>query len=60
MVRWLAEQGLDARSFKTEYGDEDGEASPAATPAEPIAAPGGDASEVEREAAQGDDAEEAA
>jgi len=34
MVRWLAEQGLDARSFKTEYGNEDDEGSPAATPAE--------------------------
>jgi putative mRNA 3-end processing factor len=23
MVRWLTEQGLDARSFATEYGDEE-------------------------------------
>lgn len=28
MVRWLCEQGLDARAFATEYGDED-EAAPA-------------------------------
>ena len=27
LVRWLSEQGLDARSFKTEYGDEELEAS---------------------------------
>jgi hypothetical protein len=25
MVRWLAEQGLRAESFRTEYGAEDGE-----------------------------------
>jgi len=34
MVRWLGEQGLDARSFQTEYGHEDEEAPPAAVPAE--------------------------
>jgi putative mRNA 3-end processing factor len=40
MVRWLAEQGLDARSFQTEYGNEDGEPEPtAARTAEPSAAP---------------------
>ena len=27
MVRWLSERGLDARSFKTEYGDEELDAS---------------------------------
>ena len=27
MVRWLSERGLDARSFKTEYGNEEAEAS---------------------------------
>ena len=60
MVRWLAEQGLDARSFKTEYGDEDGEASPAPAPAEAVTEPGGDAAVVEREAEAGDEAETAA
>jgi putative mRNA 3-end processing factor len=34
MVRWLCEQGLQAQSFATEYGNEDDEApSPAAPPA---------------------------
>ena len=39
MVRWLTEQGLDAGSFRTEYGAQDDEA-PAADPA-PSAAPDG-------------------
>jgi putative mRNA 3-end processing factor len=30
MVRWLAEQGLQAGAFATEYGDQDDEAEPAA------------------------------
>ena len=41
MVRWLTEQGLDAGSFRTEYGAQDDEA-PAADPAPP-AAPDGSA-----------------
>ncbi|WP_418129830.1 ligase-associated DNA damage response exonuclease [Variovorax sp. 375MFSha3.1] len=28
MVRWLSENGLDAQSFKTEYGDEDDQETP--------------------------------
>jgi putative mRNA 3-end processing factor len=28
MVRWLSEQGLEAGSFRTEYGDQDDEAAP--------------------------------
>ncbi|GAA4357840.1 ligase-associated DNA damage response exonuclease [Variovorax defluvii] len=32
MVRWLAESGLDARAFHTEYGDEDLEPVAAASP----------------------------
>lgn len=39
MVRWLVEQGLEAGSFRTEYGAQDDEAAPAegprADPAEP-------------------------
>ncbi|WP_188382152.1 ligase-associated DNA damage response exonuclease [Oxalicibacterium faecigallinarum] len=30
LVRWLRENGLDAGSFETEYGDEDGEKDPSA------------------------------
>ena len=33
MVRWLREQGLDAQSFRTEYGDEDDVDDDAAEPA---------------------------
>jgi putative mRNA 3-end processing factor len=34
MVRWLAEQGLQAGAFATEYGDQGDDAEPAAgTPA---------------------------
>ncbi|MCY1556373.1 putative exonuclease, DNA ligase-associated [compost metagenome] len=33
MVRWLTENGLDAQGFKTEYGDEDDQETPAAAPA---------------------------
>jgi putative mRNA 3-end processing factor len=36
MVRWLREQGLQAASFRTEFGDEASEAS-AATPLAPAA-----------------------
>ncbi|MDM0010403.1 ligase-associated DNA damage response exonuclease [Variovorax sp. J22G73] len=44
MVRWLSEIGLDARGFKTEYGDEDDQEAPAASAAvQPPAAPEGDA-----------------
>ena len=38
LVRWLREQGLDAQSFHTEYGDED-EQLAAAAEAAPEAAP---------------------
>lgn len=31
MVRWLSEIGLDARGFKTEYGDEDDQEAPSAS-----------------------------
>ena len=31
MVRWLQEQGLQAGSFRTEYGDEDIETEPVAS-----------------------------
>ncbi|MEJ8811481.1 ligase-associated DNA damage response exonuclease [Variovorax ureilyticus] len=34
MVRWLAEAGLDAQSFKTEYGDEDAVEGAAEVPSE--------------------------
>ena len=37
MVRWLTEQGLDAGSFRTEYGADDDEAAPLAS--EPESAP---------------------
>ncbi|AVS87141.1 DNA ligase-associated DEXH box helicase [Paracidovorax avenae] len=48
LVRWLREQGLDAQSFRTEYGTEDDDAAPDASAAvPPVAAPGGDASPVE-------------
>ncbi len=48
LVRWLREQGLDAQSFRTEYGNEDDDAAPdASTATPPVAAPGGDASPVE-------------
>jgi putative mRNA 3-end processing factor len=55
LVRWLTENGLEARGFKTEYGDEDDErqapgAAPAADAAPPVAAVGGDASPLEQEA----------
>ena len=33
MVRWLSDQGLEASSFETEYGDNDDEESPPAAPA---------------------------
>ena len=39
MVRWLAEQGLDAGSFHTEYGSPDDEAAPGDPPASTGAAP---------------------
>ena len=42
MVRWLREQGLDAQSFETEYGGEEGAAQTEAGDAAPSgAAPGG-------------------
>ena len=46
MVRWLTENGLDARGFKTEYGDEDDQGAPTAAgegPGRGEAAPGADA-----------------
>jgi putative mRNA 3-end processing factor len=42
MVRWLCQQGLDAKGFETEYGDED-EAAAAAAPAESTAGEASDA-----------------
>jgi len=40
LVRWLCEQGLEAQSFHTEYGDEDDQdpAAPGAMPSQPSAA----------------------
>jgi len=40
LVRWLCEQGLEAQSFHTEYGDEDDQdpAAPGAVPGQPSAA----------------------
>jgi len=35
MVRWLTENGLDAQSFKTEYGDEDDQGTPSVSEGEP-------------------------
>ncbi|WP_395317632.1 ligase-associated DNA damage response exonuclease [Variovorax sp. UC74_104] len=35
MVRWLTENGLDAQSFKTEYGDEDDQGAPSVSEGEP-------------------------
>jgi putative mRNA 3-end processing factor len=53
MVRWLAAQGLDARAFDTEYGDEQdddargtGDTAVAAGGAEPGAREGADSAEV--------------
>ena len=37
MVRWLRQQGLEAGSFRTEYGDRDDDSEPAAEPAPPVA-----------------------
>jgi len=34
MVRWLTENGLDAQSFKTEYGDEDDQGAPSVSEGE--------------------------
>jgi putative mRNA 3-end processing factor len=39
MVRWLTEIGLDARGFKTEYGDEDDQEAPASSGEGPGQAP---------------------
>ena len=41
MVRWLRQQGLDAGSFKTQYGDDalDDAAGEGATPADAAAPP---------------------
>jgi putative mRNA 3-end processing factor len=39
MVRWLTEIGLDARGFKTEYGDEDDQEAPASSGEGPGKAP---------------------
>ena len=43
MVRWLEQQGLQAGAFRTEYGDEHGEALAQAPAAEAAAEPGADA-----------------
>ena len=42
MVRWLRQQGLEAGSFRTEYGDEQSERDEAAEPGEPAADPAAD------------------
>jgi len=41
LVRWLAEQGLDAQSFVTEYGDEEGEGAATAASNPELAEPEG-------------------